>query len=54
MRANLVPAKMGIEIGHPIGPGAPEAGERLRALSRVTALAAVANLVLAVLKGTAG
>ncbi len=38
----------------PIGPGTPEAGERLRALSRVTVLAAVANLVLAVLKGGAG
>jgi cation diffusion facilitator family transporter len=55
---------MGIEIGHPIGPGTPEprgpgdgtggTGSRLRALSGVTALAAVANLMLVVLKGGAG
>ncbi len=52
---------MGIEIGQPIGPGAsgqregdPAAGDRLRALSRVTALAAVANLLLVVVKGGVG
>ena len=55
---------MGIEIGHPIGSGTPEprgssdgtreSGSRLRALSRVTLLAAVANLMLVVLKGGAG
>jgi cation diffusion facilitator family transporter len=45
---------MGIEIGHPSGLGTHEAQDRLRALSRVTLLAAVANLVLAVLKGGAG
>jgi len=55
---------MGIEIGHPIGPGTPEprgpgdgtpeAGDRLRVLSRVTVLAAAVNLVLVVVKGGAG
>jgi cation diffusion facilitator family transporter len=55
---------MGIEIGHPIGRGTSgprepgdgtrEAGDRLRALSGVTVLAAVANLMLVVLKGAAG
>ena len=52
---------MGIQIGHPTGPGTPEprdgargSGDRLRALSRVTALAAVANLVLVVVKGGVG
>jgi len=52
---------MRIEASQPIGPGAAEPGRddsgdggRLRALSRVTVLAAVANLVLAALKGGVG
>ena len=52
---------MRIESNQPIGPGTPEpregsseAGDRLRALSGVTVLAAVANLVLVVVKGGAG
>jgi len=52
---------MRIEADQPIGPGAPEprhgdseAGDRLRALSRVTVLAAVANLLLVVVKGGVG
>ena len=52
---------MRIESNQPIGPGTPEpregssaASARLRALSGVTVLAAVANLVLVVVKGAAG
>ena len=52
---------MGIQIGHPSGPDTPEprggargSGGRLRTLSRVTGLAALANLVLVVVKGGVG
>jgi cation diffusion facilitator family transporter len=52
---------MRIEASQPIGPGTPEPrdgtsgnGNRLRVLSRVTVLAAFANLVLVVVKGGVG
>jgi cation diffusion facilitator family transporter len=52
---------MGIQASQPIGAGAPAPsdggsvdGDRLRVLSRVTVLAAITNLTLAVVKGGVG